>query len=114
MIELSGLKPGEDIEIEFVGLRPGEKLFEELSYESEDFTPTDHPKIMRFNSQPADLELMQEHLRDLNFDLHDIEPQQLKLALQRIVPEYKPFLDSKKKELVIGVTKRRLEHAVAR
>ena len=114
MIELSGLKPGQDIEIEFVGLRPGEKLFEELSYESEDFTHTDHPKIMRFNSQPAPLELMQDHLRDLNTDLHDAEPEQLKLALQRIVPEYKPFLESKHQAPLKAVAKRRLQPAVLR
>ena len=113
MIELSGLKPGEDIEIEFVGLRPGEKLFEELSHKTEDFMPTNHPKIMRFNSQPAALERMQEHLRELNADLHDAEPEQLKLALQRIVPEYKPFLESKEKKPVNRVVRRPLEPVVA-
>jgi len=52
LIELSGLRPEEDIDIEFVGLRPGEKLFEELSHKGENITPTNHPKIMRFVSQP--------------------------------------------------------------
>jgi FlaA1/EpsC-like NDP-sugar epimerase len=45
MIRLSGKVPGEDIQIDFVGLRPGEKLFEELFYDSEDLAPTAHPKI---------------------------------------------------------------------
>ena len=48
MIELSGLKPEVDIEIKFVGLRPGEKLFEELNCQGEAYHPTRHPRIMRF------------------------------------------------------------------
>jgi FlaA1/EpsC-like NDP-sugar epimerase len=47
MIRLSGLRVGEDIEIETVGLRPGEKLYEELYDEQlENRGPTSHPKIM--------------------------------------------------------------------
>lgn len=45
MIELSGLTPGQDIQIEYTGLRPGEKLFEELSTSSENAQATTHPKI---------------------------------------------------------------------
>jgi FlaA1/EpsC-like NDP-sugar epimerase len=46
MIELSGLKPGKDIKIVFVGLRPGEKLHEDLRNECEDALPTSNEKIM--------------------------------------------------------------------
>ncbi|GAG79693.1 unnamed protein product, partial [marine sediment metagenome] len=45
LITLSGLRPGEDIEMVFTGPRPGEKLFEELSIKGEDMQPTRHPKI---------------------------------------------------------------------
>ncbi|WP_373510520.1 polysaccharide biosynthesis protein [Thiocapsa sp.] len=45
MIRLSGREPGEDIAIHYIGLRPGEKLYEELFYDSEDLIATGHPKI---------------------------------------------------------------------
>jgi FlaA1/EpsC-like NDP-sugar epimerase len=92
LIELSGLKPDEDIEIEFVGLRPGEKLFEELSYEGENITRTDHPKIMRFVCQPQSLEIVRTNLHKLQKDLHSAEPERLKSLLREFVPEYKPYL----------------------
>lgn len=46
MIKLSGLKPYSDIPIEIVGLRQGEKLYEELLIDGENTLPTYHPKIM--------------------------------------------------------------------
>ena len=45
MIRLSGLRPYEDIEILYTGVRPGEKLYEELTTELEHATPTAHPKV---------------------------------------------------------------------
>lgn len=90
MIELSGFRVGEDIEITFSGLKPGEKLFEELQHHTEAYTPTQHPRIMRFTSQatfdPA-------ALADLEQTLHTSDSNQLKTKLQAIVPEYKPHLE---------------------
>jgi nucleoside-diphosphate-sugar epimerase len=45
MIELSGFRRAGEIDIEFTGMRPGEKLYEELQYGSEDTDKTRHPKI---------------------------------------------------------------------
>ncbi|TVR68654.1 MAG: polysaccharide biosynthesis protein [Marinilabiliales bacterium] len=45
MIKLTGLVPGQDIEIKFTGLRAGEKINEEIMYTHEYTTPTDNPKI---------------------------------------------------------------------
>ncbi|MBK9137246.1 MAG: polysaccharide biosynthesis protein [Verrucomicrobia bacterium] len=92
LIELSGLRPGEDIEIQFTGLRPGEKLFEEITHQGEDFRPTDHPKIMRFVTTPPPVERLRAALDELVGQMHVAEPNQFKLEIQRIVPEYKPYL----------------------
>jgi FlaA1/EpsC-like NDP-sugar epimerase len=47
LIRLSGLEVGTDIEIRFTGTRPGEKLYEELFFDSESAVATDHPKVLR-------------------------------------------------------------------
>lgn len=92
LIELSGLKPDVDIEIKFTGLRPGEKLYEELNHVSENMAPTHMAKIMRFISQPRPMD----EIRDQLFALHDragnLDADQIKLELQKIVPEYRPFV----------------------
>jgi FlaA1/EpsC-like NDP-sugar epimerase len=90
MIELSGLKPNEDIQIEFVGIRPGEKLFEEITHCGESFVPTTHPKILRFVSPHVDLAEIQKTLQRLRDNLFGLEPAQLKLLLKEAVPEYDP------------------------
>ena len=46
MIKLAGFIPGKDIKIDFIGLRPGEKLYEELLNDSEEIIKTHHKKIM--------------------------------------------------------------------
>jgi FlaA1/EpsC-like NDP-sugar epimerase len=58
MIKLSGLKPYEDIDIVFSGLRSGEKLYEELLCESENTLPTYHKKIFKAKHQEIDLDLV--------------------------------------------------------
>lgn len=92
LIELSGLRPDEDIAIEFVGLRPGEKLFEELSHKGENITTTHHPKIMRLVCQPASIDAVTRMFSELERDLNALDSIQLKLRLKSCVPEYKPYL----------------------
>lgn len=57
MIELSGFVPGSDIQIVYMGLRPGEKLYEEPIHEMENVEATQHPKVRRLrdgrNNGPA-------------------------------------------------------------
>ena len=90
MIELSGFKVGEDIEIKFTGLKPGEKLFEELQHHSEEHAPTDHPRIMRFTTAAQWNGL---GVQDLEQQLYLLETNELKQLLHKLVPEYTPFLD---------------------
>lgn len=92
LIELSGLRPDEDIEIEFTGLRPGEKLYEEISHEGENFVPTPHSKIMRFISTPPPYDEVCKFFARLSTQVHAAERTQLKLMVKEMVPEYKPYL----------------------
>lgn len=92
MIELSGLKPDEDIRIEFIGTRPGEKLFEEITHTGEDFVPTSHRKIFRFISHPLPVAEMHAILEELRLQADRLEADQLKQWLKRVVPEYTPDL----------------------
>lgn len=93
MIELSGYRAGEDIEIQFSGLRPGEKLFEELSHHKERLTETGHPKIFRFVCQPPDLSQVEVFLSELQLQLNNPDPSDIKRSIQRFVPEYRPYLE---------------------
>ena len=52
LIEMSGLRPGKDIEIRFVGARPGEKLHEQLWTDSADVTPTSFSRVLRIQPPP--------------------------------------------------------------
>ena len=95
LIELSGLRLDEDIEIKVIGLRPGEKLYEELQHHSELLRPTSHPRVMLFASNGgADVDWPQRCFREVESRAGDLEPNQLKLAIKGLVPEYVPFLDA--------------------
>lgn len=96
LIKLSGLKPGEDIKIEYVGLRPGEKLEEELWNHDEAPLNTYHPKIFKaIGSHYNNWKLMQEHLHVFEKAVveHDIEAIYAKLS--EMIPEFKQQLKPK-------------------
>ena len=93
MIELSGFRVGEDIEIKFIGLKPGEKLYEELQHHNEHHEPTAHAKIMRFVSRYDDAALEQMNAPEFSQALHGMEANDVKAFIKRYVREYTPHLD---------------------
>jgi FlaA1/EpsC-like NDP-sugar epimerase len=90
MIRLSGRQPDEDIEIRFIGLRPGEKIFEELITEGESILPTYHPKIKIFQGPPVNLTAIEPWLAELEELLERRAEPELVEHLKRLVPEYQP------------------------
>jgi len=90
LIELHGLEPERDVELEFIGQRPGEKLVEELYFAEERPEPTAHEAVrcVRNTTPPfAGLVDRIERLRDLAEQGQRVE---LLRCLQLIVPEYRP------------------------
>jgi FlaA1/EpsC-like NDP-sugar epimerase len=93
LIELSGFVPDQDIRIEFTGLRPGEKLFEELSYQGEKITGTSHPKIMRLLCEPPPCQQVRACLLQLARQADHLGADEIKRVLKGAVPEYQPQLN---------------------
>ncbi|NVM22999.1 MAG: polysaccharide biosynthesis protein [Desulfobacterales bacterium] len=90
LIRLSGFEPDMDIKIEYVGLRPGEKLFEELITEGEGIVPTSHDKIMVLRGSEGNLALLNGKIDKLAGLAREQEGAEIKATLQEIVPEYEP------------------------
>jgi FlaA1/EpsC-like NDP-sugar epimerase len=93
MIELSGYKVGEDIDIRFTGLKAGEKLFEELQHHTEQHTPTAHPRIMQFSSTNDFSKVSQLARTDFESFVDELSANDLKKNLKILIPEYEPCLD---------------------
>ncbi|HWL93471.1 MAG TPA: nucleoside-diphosphate sugar epimerase/dehydratase [Phycisphaerae bacterium] len=90
MITLSGLRPGDDIEIKFTGIRPGEKLYEELSVRGEDMGKTTHEKIYVWRNRKEDWARVCRLIGELIASADDAGPDGLRKRLVDLVPEYKP------------------------
>ncbi len=89
MIKLAGLQPDKDIQIAYIGLRPGEKLYEELLYNKENATPTANPKIFRGISIERDYAKVEPALRRLVEVAHTDNKEETVALLKQIVPEFK-------------------------
>ncbi|MFW5961330.1 MAG: polysaccharide biosynthesis protein [Desulfohalobiaceae bacterium] len=89
-IRLCGKEPDTEIEIKYMGLRPGEKLYEELITEGEDVLPTRHEKIMVLRGESQDVASLRGFLDKLKGCASRHDAQGIKTALQEAVPEYTP------------------------
>ncbi len=99
MITLSGFRPDEDIEIQFIGVRPGEKLFEELRTDGEDTEPTVHPKVNVWKSRTTDWESVERYIASLSVLQNSTDRQKIVAALCQIIPEYEPLNPPSKDEV---------------
>jgi len=91
LIRFSGFEPDVDIEIEYIGLRPGEKLSEELIIEGEDVVPTSHEKIMVLKGMDCNLQILNGNINNLIQLAKDQKIDTIKGKLQEMVPEYRPI-----------------------
>lgn len=88
MIKLAGLKPYSDIQIEFTGLRPGEKLYEELFHLSENIVETSHKGIFLASPRETDLKTLKKAFSSLYEACKLRAPEQALDMLKKLVPEF--------------------------
>ncbi len=107
LIKLSGLKPGEDIKIEFSGLRPGEKLFEELLMDEEGMEETENRLIHIGKPIEFDEEVFFNQLNKLKTLCYD-ETIDIRDYVQEVVPTYKPEKQGEMKSITLKNSKQGL------
>lgn len=103
MIKLSGYIPGEDIKIEYIGLRSGEKLSEELLANKDMTQQTHHPKIMIARGRKEDYKLLTFKINNLIRHLYHKTNIQVVLEMMQLVPEFES--NNEKFKSVIKINK---------
>ena len=93
LIRLSGFEPNVDIKIEYIGLRPGEKLYEELITVGEGLLPTQHSKILVLSGGACDLNTLTDQVEKLRCLAEKQDHKGIQKQLIGIVPEYQPKMN---------------------
>jgi FlaA1/EpsC-like NDP-sugar epimerase len=94
LIRFHGLEPDVDIPVRFIGLRPGEKLYEELITVGEGIKPTAHEKIRVIRGSQNDIAQLNRLVDELVALAETHDPAAIKNTLKQIVPEYTPADES--------------------
>ena len=95
MIRMSGLTIGRDINIRYIGLRPGEKLYEELLMSEEGLKETLNNKIFISSVAPVPTDVMEQNLADLRARVCNrvgVTSEEVEQLLMRIVPTFKRYV----------------------
>jgi FlaA1/EpsC-like NDP-sugar epimerase len=90
MIRLSGMVPYEDIDIQFTGLRPGEKLLEEISGKNEGVFATCHEKMCVIREEPLSWDTITGWIEELEDLINARQEEKVIAHIRRLVPEYNP------------------------
>jgi FlaA1/EpsC-like NDP-sugar epimerase len=90
LIRLSGFEPEIDIKIEYIGMRPGEKLYEELITEGEGIVSTSHEKILALRGQEINQKMLNGKIDELVVLSKNQDIENIKRKIKEIVPEYRP------------------------
>jgi len=94
MIIMSGLRPDIDIDIKFVGLRPGEKLYEELRHNDEQHVQTRHERIYKFRCDSKSYDEIVKEFGDMRNVITSAKtPAEVRKIIKEHVPEYTPFME---------------------
>ncbi len=89
MIKLAGFTPDKEIKIQIVGLRPGEKLYEELLNDTSTTLPTHHHKIMIAQEIQDEYTILQADIDELIHIAHSFDNSAIVSKMKDIVPEFK-------------------------
>lgn len=95
LIRLSGFEPYEDISIEFVGLRPGEKLYEELMLSEEGVMDTLHKKIFVVHPVEMDSSEVEKAMQSINEALASKDLELMEQRIKELIPKYRGITDTK-------------------
>ena len=88
MIRLAGKRPYEEVDIEFIGLRTGEKLYEELFHDAENLAPTDNAAIQLATPRVADRDVLERAIDELSSSAQNGDDAACRSQLAHLVPEF--------------------------